>query len=192
MNEHCKSKQVIGHAIRKHGKENFTFQKLLWFDADADAEAEAKDNEKFLISEMNTLAPRGYNEAEGGCGGDTMAGSDEKKRDRRCKRISEKAITRYKNMTTEEIRRMSERAKVAHENMTTEARTLMKKRMSENHADFSGSKHPQYIHFTQEQETFIREQKKIGIPICKIPQYFFEKFDIKIGHGPISRVLKNK
>ena len=68
--EHCRSNFYIGNAIRKHGKENFTFQKLLWFAT----EQEAKDVEIFLINELNTLCPNGYNQAKGGSGGNTRAG----------------------------------------------------------------------------------------------------------------------
>jgi group I intron endonuclease len=255
MREHCKSKYYIGNAIRKHGKKNFTFQKLLWFYS----EAEAKDAEKLMISELNTLAPIGYNEAEGGCG-NPLAGADEEKRKEwkqrksegylnmtsdenvlwrkrqseghkkrspeveslRRERISEghkkrsheaKALAKQRQKETndkkspqEEILRRK-RISEAYDKKSPEAKALWRKNISEGHTSMnsekdalwrerlskaaSGSKNHRYVYLSPEQEDFIREQKKSGLPACKIPQPFFKRFDIKIGSTVIRRILNS-
>jgi group I intron endonuclease len=164
MREHCKSKYYIGNAIRKHGKENFTFQKLLWFDT----EAEAKDTEKCMISELNTLCPLGYNEAEGGRGNPMAGASEDKKKER------------------------SENIRKGLANMNSNAKALRRQRVSEARGEARGKLYNLiYINLSYEQKYFI-VQKRFNelIPIHKIPKYFFETFNTKIVIEVIDRVLK--
>jgi hypothetical protein len=88
----------------------------------------------------------------------------------------------------EEKALQKQRFKETMRKRSTEAKALRIQRMSEA---LSGSKHPCYIHLTQEQETFIKEQRKIGISAYKIPQPFYERFGFKIGGAVVSRVLKS-
>jgi group I intron endonuclease len=201
--EHCRSKYYIGCAIRKYGKENFTFQKLLWFAT----EKEAKDTEMGMIRELHTLCPLGYNVHEGGSGGNTMIGASEEKIKERGKNIS-KGLAK---MTSEEEalrrERIGARNRAARDKKSPQQKLLDNQRQSEGHKKrsleqkllesqrkseaASGSNNPRYVHLAPEQELFIREQKKIGLGITKIPKTFFEKFDFKIGTTLIYRVLKS-
>lgn len=60
--EHCKNvnyKSLIYDAIKKYGVNNFNFEILGWYE-------DYNDKEKYYIKLFNSLAPNGYNLAEGG------------------------------------------------------------------------------------------------------------------------------
>ena len=56
--EHCipSSKSLIGKAIKKYGKENFSFQVL-----NECAQENLDELEEYYISKYNSIAPNGYN-----------------------------------------------------------------------------------------------------------------------------------
>lgn len=61
--EHYRNnKSYIGHAIQKHGKENFTIELL---DTAQDID-ELNEKEIYWIAELNTMEPQGYNLCHGG------------------------------------------------------------------------------------------------------------------------------
>lgn len=63
--EHLKSKQLIGKALRKHKKENFTIDVLSEV---FETSKLAGDKEIDLISILNSKTPNGYNQTDGGEG----------------------------------------------------------------------------------------------------------------------------
>ena len=130
IKDHCKSEKVIGRAIRKHGKENFTFQKLLWFDT----EAKAKDTERYIISELNTLCPFGYNVHEGGSGGNTMAGANEEKKKERNENISKGVKEAYIKMTPQEIKEWKNNLKEGHSKRSLKEEALRREKISKAQA----------------------------------------------------------
>lgn len=66
------SGDILGHAFRKYGRENFSCRML----CPCFSEEELEDEEKFLIDYFDSYANtgKGYNIAEGGSGGDTRLG----------------------------------------------------------------------------------------------------------------------
>lgn len=63
--EHCRTKSLIGKAIRKYGKERFILDIL----DEVENHNEASELEELYIEEGNTRVPNGYNIAKGGIGG---------------------------------------------------------------------------------------------------------------------------
>lgn len=61
--EHCTKNyhyiSLVGEAIQKYGKENFSFEVLGWFE-------DYNEKEKYFISYYDCIAPKGYNIVEGG------------------------------------------------------------------------------------------------------------------------------
>lgn len=61
--EHCTKNyhyiSLVGEAIQKYGKENFSFEILGWFE-------DYNEKEKYFISYYDCIAPKGYNIVEGG------------------------------------------------------------------------------------------------------------------------------
>ena len=86
---------VIGHALRKYGKQNFRISVLYSRIPKSTAEA----LEKRLISKMNTIAPNGYNVASGGDGGDTITALTESKKRERANKISKNHARYWKGKT---------------------------------------------------------------------------------------------
>lgn len=60
--QHCSAKTIIGSAIRKYGKENFTIELI----SEVSTLQELNTKEEELIKKFNSLAPSGYNAAYGG------------------------------------------------------------------------------------------------------------------------------
>ncbi len=54
---------ILHLAIRKYGKENFSIKEI----AKVETIQELNELEEFLITELNTLKPIGYNIKSGGC-----------------------------------------------------------------------------------------------------------------------------
>ncbi len=131
MKEHCKSEQVIGRAIRKHGVENFTYTKIARY---VD-EQEAKDVETFIISELKTYIPKiGYNETLGGegCSGWWKLVTPEQILEiinKRLKTLSKKSV-KEKEMYSKNL---SDAAIKAHAKKSDKEKALWRKNISEGH-----------------------------------------------------------
>ena len=61
-NEKQHIQQVIDRAIKKYGKENFNFEKII----DCENQEEADELERYYIKKYNSLKPNGYNVLKGG------------------------------------------------------------------------------------------------------------------------------
>lgn len=62
--DHCIERKLIGKAIKKYGKENFTLETLV-----AGERAYIYDLEINAIAALNSMVPNGYNVSVGGIGG---------------------------------------------------------------------------------------------------------------------------
>lgn len=62
---------ILSKSIKKHGPENFTFEKI----DSAENEAELIEKEKYWIKKLNTLRPNGYNALSGQVAGSELAKS---------------------------------------------------------------------------------------------------------------------
>lgn len=60
--EHAKSNYLIGKAIRKYGKENFTIEII----EECETPEQLNEREKFWIAFFNCMSPNGYNLTDGG------------------------------------------------------------------------------------------------------------------------------
>jgi group I intron endonuclease len=202
MKTHCKANSVVGRAIRKHGIENFKFEKLCRFTS----KEEACNTEIFMISELHTLCPLGYNVAEGGSGGNMMAGADEEKIRKRNENIGKVRLkmnikekeniykkikkTNAKKSDEEkslEIERLSNSMKIVWIKKSQEQLERESKIKSEN---TKGSKNGRYVYLTHEQKCFIIQKKNQGLSYIKISKAFFKEFSMNVSWSIIDRVMK--
>jgi hypothetical protein len=142
IKEHKKSKSCIAFksAIDKYGIENFKWISFFCPEEDLDWQ------ESFLIKELNTLTPNGYNLETGGHENKHL--SKETKEKLRIAHLGKKPSeeTRKKLSISGKKRKHSKETK---------------EKIRQNHADFSGEKHPNFgKKWTQEQKDNLSKKRK--------------------------------
>lgn len=92
--EHCKksSKQTIGKAIQKHGKENFVIEVLF----ETEDPNLLDEKEKFYIKNLNTMLPSGYNGDSGGNLRRFFSQETKEKLSKACKGLRRSIATEFK------------------------------------------------------------------------------------------------
>lgn len=92
---------VLAYAISKHGVENFEFIPIV----ECSSQEELDSFERFLISELNTRVPNGYNISEGGNKGICNPWDHEAKEKLRLKRVGQNNPM-YGKVTSEFTKRL--------------------------------------------------------------------------------------
>lgn len=136
MNTNGKTNRHIHNAIKKHGKENFSYEII----DEAKSLKELNTKEQYYIENFNTLK-KGYNMTIGEDGGDTYTSQSKKKK----QEIKQK-IKKNRKITKEFCKKMSDINKGIPKSEEHKRKISESKKQSyiEGRSDISGSNHPMY------------------------------------------------
>lgn len=102
--EYLGSGKLLHQAFEKYGKENFIKEIV----CEAKTEEELNELEIYWISELNSLAPNGYNISLGGEGGDTVSNNPNKEEIFRKHSEWMKENTNFKNLSKESRKKIGD------------------------------------------------------------------------------------
>jgi group I intron endonuclease len=181
---HCRSKQYIGHAIRKYKRENFEFYII----TDTLSKEESSDIEIFYIKHWKTTQKEfGYNISSGGEGGNPLEGANEER-----KKIKSEKI-RKANLGKKDSRETRKKKSLVHsgENNSMFGKKHTEESKRKNSQSQLGEKHWRSVKFTNDEKEIIIENKNNGVSGRKIAEILNFKFNKNLTSKPIYRFLRN-